>query len=140
MFIQEYHKLNVQSENISCGLEATKDYQKKKKKVVQSFLRLLSLTFSMIPTSCRMNLYVKSRVFFMKSIIPLYPPILRLFMLLFLQTSYASMGTNQRTCQGIKFVYKILGKSLDSSLEWVWIVKSSDPFGWTDLSINTHDK
>ncbi|KAL6031101.1 hypothetical protein STEG23_001915, partial [Scotinomys teguina] len=32
-----------------------------------------------------------------------------------LETSYASMGTNQRACQGIKFVYKILGFEFVSS-------------------------
>lgn len=43
--------------------------------------------------------------------------ITRLLMFFVIQISYASMGTNQRTCWAIKFVYKILGKSLDSNLE-----------------------
>lgn len=79
-------------------LPKTKLNKKKTKKVVQSFLRQLSLTFSMIPTSCRMNLYVKSRVFFMKSIIlrkkfrAMCPSILHVYLcsLLFLQISYAT--------------------------------------------------
>lgn len=52
-----------------------------------------------------------------------------LFMFFVIQISYASMGTNQRTCWAIKFVYKILVKSLDSNLEWVWIVKDQNPMG-----------
>lgn len=55
--------------------------------------------------------------------------ITRLFMFFVIQISYASMGTNQRTCWAIKFVYKILVKSLDSNLEWVWIVKDQNPMG-----------
>lgn len=43
--------------------------------------------------------------------------ITRLFMFFVIQISYASMGTNPRTCWAIKFVYKILVKSLDSNLE-----------------------
>lgn len=62
--------------------------------------------------------------------------ITRLFMFFVIQISYASMGTNQRTCLAIKFVYKILGKSLDSNLEWVGIVKDQSPMGGR-LSINT---
>lgn len=47
--------MNIQLENISCGLEAMKDYQKK---VVWS-VRRLSLMFPMIPNRCRLNTYVK---------------------------------------------------------------------------------
>lgn len=57
--------MNIQLENISCGLEAMKDYQKK---VVWS-VRRLSLMFPMIPNRYRLNTYVKSRVLFMKSIV-----------------------------------------------------------------------
>lgn len=61
--------------------------------------------------------------------------ITRLLMFFVIQISYASMGTNQRTCWAIKFVYKILGKSLDSNLEYE--LSKTRALWWAD-SAETH--
>lgn len=149
LIIQEHHKLNIQLENISCDLEETKDYPKK---VVQSFLRLLSLTFSMIPNQLQDESVCKKQSFIYEKYYSKGKnsgPCCILYILLYYTSIYVlcyffrfpmlawELIREPAGVQNLCIKYLV---SLSFPAQGEYKLTVVRPLRWADLSTDTHDR